>query len=156
MTKTRAAIGLAIAASVGGAVLFTLDGGAQAARCALIQGGTVILRFENAEACPPNPAGKPQFTWKPAPITTPPAFSPVTQVRIGPSYTIQTNQVVESYEVRSKTAQELDAEKTSLVDSTSEAVIRALCNHENRIRALESQSSVTLQQCKNAIKNLIP
>lgn len=156
MIKAPHLIGGVIGAAVVGVAIF-LSGGAEAARCALIESGA-LKRLEFFEvACPPNPAGKPQFVWKPSPVVTPPSFDPVTQVRTGPTYVVGANSVTESYEVRSKTAQELDDDKTAKVNEMNLAVFKALCHLKNEVRTkVDSMSAWTDAQCRNAFKNLLP
>jgi len=86
-----------------------------------------------------------------------PAYDPETQVKEGP--TIEEDHVNfirrTVYTVRDKTAQELDDDKQTKVDNLDMVALRILFNHENRLRTLEGQGQVTLNQFKNAVKALI-
>ncbi|MGH7179169.1 MAG: hypothetical protein ACREJC_17460 [Tepidisphaeraceae bacterium] len=121
---------------------------------ALIGTDDVILEYRSFSAKPNDPVGK-GWRWLPV-IVTDPAFDSETQVREGSVVTVTASEVTKVFSVRDKTAKELDADKTREVDGISVAIIRALCNHENRIRALNAQEAVTFAQCKAAIKALIP
>lgn len=62
---------------------------------------------------------------------------------------------------RAMTAQEQDDRDAAAVagqfdgEGVSRALARVLFNHENRLRVIESQPSVTAQQFKDALKGLI-
>jgi len=129
---------------------------AQAGRCALLENGAIKEFRVFDGACPNNPAGKPQFKWLPAPLAAVPSYDSEAQVLSGPMHTIEPNQVTQSYSVRNKTAQELDADKVGRVNAIADAVIRALCNHENRIRTVEVKPALSLAQCRDAFKALLP
>ena len=90
------------------------------------------------------------------PVTdTKPTFDPVTQVREGPVITINPADVQRVWTVRSKTAQELDNEKTAEVDGQNRVLLRVILDHENRIRALEGKAAITMNQLKNALKGML-
>lgn len=125
-------------------------------RMALIAPDGTIARL--ADNIDPKAGVKPDWKWLPAPVATPPSFDPETQVLIGPTRTVGASQVTESYTVRARTAAELDADKDSKIADIGEAVVRALCNHENRIRALQPSppAQMSLAQCRAAFKSLLP
>lgn len=128
-----------------------------AVRCALLVESSLTLlqygSFDRAD-CPPDPTGK-GWIWVPAPLAEKPAFNPDTQVLEGPTVTVTADQVTQSYSVREMTPAEIEAVKQEKVDGISEAVLRALCSHENRIRTLNSQPNLTLAQCRAALKGLL-
>lgn len=162
MSRLRTIAGGAATAALiaGGVVAVALlpEEGIGDTRCAMVTGGAVeYLRFFESE-CPPDPAGKPGRTWLPAPIVAAPSFDPATQVREDPQYIVGETEVTQDWSesVRAKTPQELDADKDSKISGVEEAILRALCDHENRLRDLEGSGNVTLQQCRNGLKALLP
>lgn len=147
------AAGLVMALGAAAAGVLLIDGAA-ALECALVENsGDTIRKTDAFNACPPSPQGKP---WRWIPVEgTPPAFDPATQVLEDPTVLVEPARVVRSWAVRAKTAQEIDDEKTARVDALQDAIVKALCNHENRIRVLESRATVTEAQCKNGFKALL-
>lgn len=138
------------------AVLFLMVAAdAQAGRCALIESGSIAKFVTFPGDCPPDPSGKPSYRWLPAPEVTPPTFDTETQVREGPTHVIGATQVTQSYTVRSKTAQELDDDKTGTVNRINKAVIRVLCRLENHDRASDGKAALTEAQCFNAFKGFL-
>lgn len=130
-------------------------------RCALLNTDNEILEYrERGDASNPCPYELPLkgLRWLPAPLMQPPAYDPASQVLVGPVITIGATEVTMSYSVRAKTAEELDADKQDKMSEIAEAVVRALCNHENRIRAAEKPAppQLTLTQCLAALKSLLP
>jgi len=138
------------------AMLLMFSGSANAERCALVRNGNLEHLKIFGSGCPTGPSAKPQFKWLPAPVVSPPAYDPETQKRNGPFYTVGVTEVTESWSVVAKTPQEIDDDKTQKILSISIAMLKALCDHENRIRALESKSAITENQCKNGLKALLP
>ena len=135
------------------AALLTMASPSLAAPYALVVEGS-ILEWRDFADTPPDLARK-GVAWLPVEITDPP-FDPATQVRSGPVTTVEADRVSRVWTVRAKTAAEIDADKTLQIDGLDVAVFRALCNHENRIRALETKAAMTIAQCKTAFKSLIP
>lgn len=79
-----------------------------------------------------------------------------TQVLDGPTITVNPTNVTRVWTVREKTAEEVDQEKDALAMEAAVTVLgKVLFNHENRIRALNSQAAITAAQFKNAIKALL-
>jgi len=65
-------------------------------------------------------------------------------------------EVLAPYVLRPTASGVLDAYKnTQAVKITVETIAKVLFNHENRLRALEGQSSVTANQFRTAIKGLM-
>lgn len=74
--------------------------------------------------------------------------------------TIEEARVLRSVTIRDKTAQEIDADRTAIVDgrfaaagSIDRALAEIVFEQENRIRALEGRPAVTAAQFKTYIKN---
>lgn len=135
------------------AALALMTAGASAAEYAAVKAGAILERRDFAS--PPPDMTRKGFAWLPV-TRTDPAYDPATQVKTGPVTTVNATDVSDVWSVRAKTAPELDAEKVVQVEQIAVAIVRALCNHESRIRTLASQPSVTFQQCKDALKSLIP
>ena len=89
--------------------------------------------------------------WLPFVKASLPAFDPATQVLLGPTITIYVDRVSSDYSVRQKTQEELNADKQAYVDNVDMLVFKVLFGHENRIRTLESKSTITAQQFKTAL-----
>ncbi len=116
--------------------------------------GGAVVEYRDFSTPPPDMTRK-GFAWLPIVITDP-AFDSTTQVRTGPVTTVEALRVTRVWTVRAKTAQELDEDKTVRIEGADAALIIAICNHENRIRALENKAAITLAQCKSALKALLP
>jgi hypothetical protein len=125
------------------------------ANFALVDNGTTVVRYQEFGSQPSNPAGKPWFTWLPVVDTNPSVSNPETEIKEGPVVTVGPSNVTRVWTVRAKTAPELDAQKTAIVDGLQRLILEALFNHENRIRALDGQGAVTRAQFKNAIKGML-
>ena len=86
-----------------------------------------------------------------------PAYDAELQVKEGP--TIEEDHVNfvrrTVYTVRNKTQPELDADNDAKVNALDMVALRILFQHENRLRTLEGQNQITLNQFKNAVKALI-
>jgi hypothetical protein len=130
-------------------------------RCARIaEDGTVAgyqtftdfdLKIAGGEFCPPDIPHK-GIKWLPAPLTAPPSFNPDTEVRGDAQVVVGKDAVTTTYEVRPKTAAELDGDKDAKLDSLGTFILKTLCDHENRVRVLERKSEITAAQCRAAIK----
>lgn len=110
-------------------------------------------------AIPPDPNPVKGLDWRACPPVAPPSFDPATQVRTGPTYTVGASSVTEAWAVRAKTAQELaadaEAQKDRELAALQKAVFEGLFNHENRLRALEGQPSITRQQLLTWFRNQV-
>jgi len=99
------------------------------------------------------------WRWLPCPVVTPPSYDPAAQVREGPTFTVGASSVTESYTVRAMTAQELSDAKDRAVEGINgvpfSPLLRVLFNLNNRVRALEGQSALTVAQFRAAIKALL-
>lgn len=126
------------------------------AEYALLDAANAILEYRQFDSVPNDPIGK-NWRWLPV-IVTDPAFNSETEVKEGPVVTIEPMRVTRIWTVRAKTTAELDAGRTAKIDDVAEAILRAICNHENRIRALQTppDPAVTLAQCRAALKALLP
>jgi hypothetical protein len=98
---------------------------------------------------------RPGWRWLPIEVTDPGAYDPATQVKEGPFTTVEAARVTDIYSVRAKTAAELSADKDNQVNTISNVLLQIAFNHENRIRALAGQATVTAAQFKAAIKALL-
>lgn len=86
---------------------------------------------------------------------TNPPVNPATEIKTGPVVTAFADKVTRVWTVRSKTAQELDDEKTAAAAGINDVLFKVAFNHENRIRTLAGQASVTAAQFRAAIKALL-
>ncbi len=97
-----------------------------------------------------------------------PVVSETTDTSTGPEKvvspwveTVEIARLLRSRTIRDKTAGEIDSEDTAQVDSLASVIgldraqFLILFNHENRIRALESQPAATVQQFKDAVRGLM-
>ena len=91
----------------------------------------------------------------PCPVVTPPAFDPLTQVLVGPTYTVNASDVTEVYSVRQMTAQELSNFQDQEVSGVDLVAFTVLFNHENRIRVLEGKATITKAQFIAGVKALL-
>jgi hypothetical protein len=121
---------------------------------ALLNNG-VVESYREFDSAPTNPAGKPWLTFLPVVDTNPAVTDPGTEVKEGPVVTIGVTEVTRVWTVRAKTAGEIDAERQGVVDGMQKVILEVLFNHENRLRALQSQGAVTRAQFKNAIKGML-
>jgi hypothetical protein len=122
---------------------------------AIVENGNTVREYRTYDAQPPNPAGKPSIKILPVVDNDSSITDPDTQVKEGPTVVITATEVTRTWTVRNKTAGELTAEKDAKVEGLDKAILTVLFNHENRIRTLNSQSTVTVNQFKNAIKALL-
>jgi hypothetical protein len=128
---------------------------------------------------PPDPNAAKGMDWRPCDPVAPPAYNAKTEVREGPTYTVGANSVTESWSVRAKTAEEIDADKdaavTGLNNSHYQALLKVLLELENDNRVIKTKvnavidataiattkftagqaGSITMNQLKTAIKNLL-
>lgn len=142
-------------------------------RYALINPQGQIDRFSTT-VDPANCTTRTGWKWLPADPAAQPAFDPKTQVISGPTYSIGADAVTESYNVRNKTAQELDADKDGeIAGATSGGRYNApgmiALQLENEIRDLRAKintiapgtypagqaSQITMTQFRNGVKALL-
>lgn len=102
----------------------------------------------------PDVATKPGWRWLPVVEDPPPAHDSAIQ-KLERFQTIQQDRVYCYYTVSDKTPQEIDQEKTQAVESVGSLVLNILLNQENRIRTLEQQAAVTLEEYKQLLKTLV-
>ena len=158
--NTRAKVGIGAAFAVGlgaGSVFLT---GAHAERCALLSSGAFTGKFYHADGgCPPDPKGKPQFTFLPAPKVSAPEYDPATQVLTGPTYTVGKSEVTTEWNLRDKTTQELAdevaTEEDNIMLAINKVVLKALCRLENHDRASDGKATLTLKQCADLVRSLL-
>jgi hypothetical protein len=122
------------------------------AEYALVAPNDTVIRFSiNVD---PSVQTKTGYRWLPV-ATTNPAVNQSTEVREGPVLTVLEDQVTQVWTVRAKTAQELDADKEAALDRFDMLALKALFNHENRIRPLEAKAIVTAAQFRAALKGML-
>jgi hypothetical protein len=120
---------------------------------ALISPSNAVDRYSNN--IDPTVLTKAGWRWLPV-VDTKPAYDSGSQVREGPVVTVNADNVTRVWTVRSKTAAEIDAEKDQIVAEVAVTALgKVLFNHENRIRALNSQAPITAAQFLAAIKALL-
>ena len=98
--------------------------------------------------------------WCPSEVVGFEPFDEATQVRTGPVIEIMATKVIQRWTVRDLSTTELeerdDAKKEiALTPVTRPALLGALLDHENRLRALESKSPVTGAQLLDIIKRVL-
>lgn len=86
-----------------------------------------------------------------------PDYDPETQVIEGPTIEEDHTNKVRRFvwTVRDKTAQELNNEKTRIIDGLDRVLLKIAFNHENRVRALEGKQAITIEQFKAAVKGML-
>lgn len=117
--------------------------------------------------------------WLPANPVAAPSFDAKLEVLEGPTHTIGATSVTESWSVRAKTAQEIDADKDAAVNGLNnshyQALLKIILELENDNRTIKAKinqlitdtgasttkftnpqaAQITLAQLKTAIKNLL-
>lgn len=97
------------------------------------------------------PANKTAW-WRPVVEVGNDDYNAATHVKSGPVTTIESARVVDTWTVRAKTAEEVDAEKDIRIDAFDRLNFEVNFDQENRIRALESKTPVTRAQYRAALK----
>lgn len=106
----------------------------------------------------PNPAKG--LDWRPCPVIPKPVFDLTTQVCEGPIYTVASAQVVESWTVRLKTAEELAADLEAareLAVKQAESIKQlflASFRINNDVRVLKGQAAWTKAEFRQWVKDL--
>lgn len=95
---------------------------------------------------------KPGYKWLPSALNPKPPYDPSTEIVEGPFYTVQADQVLESWNKRTLSAQELDDNKTTKVSSIDLLQLKVMFDIENRVRVLEGKQPVTAAAYRNALK----
>jgi hypothetical protein len=113
-----------------------------------------IVGFKQLDTPPEVLKGKPYRKVLPVEVTDP-AVDGATQIKEGPVVTVLADKVTRVWSVRSKTAQELDDEKTTQATGYNGIAFKIALNHENRLRTLEGKAAVTAAQFRTAIKALL-
>lgn len=83
-----------------------------------------------------------------------PPYDPETHVAEG-TVDIQETQVLRGWIIREKTIEEHEAERTTWVNNIERAVITALHNQENRLLILEGQPTITLEEYKIKLRDIL-
>lgn len=134
-------------------LLLCLSIEAKAAEYALVNQADEILELRDFASVPNDPVGK-NWRWLPVEVTDP-AFDGETQVRSGPVTAVEATRVTRVWTVRAKTAPELDADKQAEIDSLPEPVVKALLDHENRVRNSMGQAAITETALRATLKSYI-
>lgn len=77
--------------------------------------------------------------WLPAPLVAVPDYDPARQVLSGPTYQVADTEVVEVWNVRDKTAEELSADIDAKISRIDEATRKALESLDARVTTLEGK-----------------
>jgi hypothetical protein len=96
----------------------------------------------------PPDIGHKGWRWLPCPM----AARPQGEVVEGPFYTLNKDDVTESFTTRSLTAAELDARKESRLDAEDRLQFDIHFDLENRVRVLEGKAAITRAQYRAALK----
>lgn len=110
-----------------------------------------IVRTMN-QGIDPNVQTKPGFKWLPCDFVTKPDFNSDTEIVEGPFYAVGGKDVVESWNKRPLTAEELDVRKDGKVSAMDALQFKLSFDMENRMRAVEGKQPVTAAQYRNALK----
>jgi hypothetical protein len=121
---------------------------------ALVRPDDTVDRVQPDSQINPTVATRAGWRWLPVVIVRPP-IDPATELLEGPTYAVGTTEVQRIYTSRPKTAQELDGEKEAQLPAVADVLLRALFNHENRIRDLEQRPQITAEQFRTALKALL-
>ena len=122
---------------------------------ALVDPSNQINRVLSDAMVDPTVPTKLNWRWLPIQPVGDVAYDPATQTKDGPVYSVLSDRITATYAIRNKTPAELDAERDFQVTTVSLVMLRALFNHENRIRALESKQPITVEQFRTALKALL-
>lgn len=104
-----------------------------------------------------DPAVQTKRGWRWLPIETQaqPSFDHETQAIIGPIVTVEANRVVESYTVRSRSADEIEADRIRRVDGMSKIEFEIAFGVENRLRALEGKTALKRGEFRAELSKLL-
>lgn len=103
----------------------------------------------------PSVSTKPGWTWLPVTELNIPIHDSKTQLLEGPNFNILEQTIEKFWTVRSKTPEEIDAEKTTVLDSMQPIIIELLFNQENKIRQLQQAPLINKDDFLIYIKSLI-
>lgn len=99
------------------------------------------------------------YRWIPCPPVAPPAFDPMTEIVIGPSYIVNALDVTEQWTKRALTTQEIgdkkDADITNIMKAGYAPIFKAFFNINNRVLTLEGKPTLTPAQFQAQIKALM-
>lgn len=98
---------------------------------------------------------KPGYKWLSGALTGKPSYDPETEIVEGPIFTVNANDVTESWNKRLLTAPELDANKTTKISTFDVLQFKVMFDIENRVRVLEGKQPVTATQYRNALKAVL-
>jgi hypothetical protein len=102
---------------------------------------------------PPDLPQKP-FRWLPLEVTNPNVDSNK-EVKEGPTITVEPKRVTKKWNVRKKTAKELDADKELQLPRSDSIQFKAMMDVENRTLALEKKPKLTVAEYRTALKKLL-
>lgn len=90
--------------------------------------------------------------WRPVVAIGNDDYDKATHVKTGPVTTIEESRVVDTWTIRPKTAEEIDAEKDFRISGIDKLQFAIHFDAENRLRALEGKQPITAAQYRNALK----
>lgn len=98
--------------------------------------------------------------WRPVETVGNDSFDPKTHKKTGPVTTIEATRVVDTYSIVELTTQEASNAKAaaiSAINGVYRPIMKALLDHENRIRAKESppQAALTMAEYETAFRDLL-
>ena len=102
---------------------------------------------------PPDLPQKP-FRWLPLEVTNPNIDSSK-EVKEGPNITVEPKRVIKKWNVRKKTAEELDVDKELQLPRSDSIQFKAMMDVENRTLALEKKPKLTVAKYRTALKELL-
>jgi len=126
------------------------------ARYALIKRDNTVDRM--ATNVDPTVQTKDGWRWLACEPVAQPSYDPTAETVEGPVYNVGVSSVTEGWTKRNLTSQELSDRKDNAVAQLNgglDPLAKVLLNHENRIRALESKTPVTMAQFKAGVKALL-
>lgn len=113
---------------------------------------TIDRRATNID---PNVQTKEGWRWLPVVTEGDADFDRNTQVKEGPVTAVQENRVVDTYKIRSLTAQEIAARKIERIDALNGPMIKTLFFLHNRIRTLEGLAPHTIEEFRARLGGVV-
>lgn len=127
------------------------------ARYALVRPNDTVDRL--ADNVDPNVQTKTGWRWLLCPLVGRPTYDQTTEIVEGPTYVVGASSVTETWNKRAMTTQEVSDAKDAAVNGINgtaySPLVKILFNANNRLRVLEGQSVLTMNQFKAQIKALL-
>lgn len=118
---------------------------------ALIGPDNNILRIEpNID---PNVQTKTGYRWLPVNDIPRPEYNAETHIA-KQTVTVNENEVTKDWFVREKTPEEIDGDKIQKINTIDPIVFAILHSMENKVRLLQNENTVTVDEYKNILKGL--